>query len=658
MAQQITITFPSKLKRMLALISSALLISGIFVVGNSDVSSAASLATPGRVKGVVVTPGNESVAVSWVAPSYVGTSPINSYAVASEDGLFTCSTTGATSCTVTGLTNGTGYRFVVTAANSSGNSTPSSASKLVTPLTVSSAPQSVSTIAGIKAVKVSWAAPSSNGGSAIKSYLVTSSPENKTCKSNLLPTCTVRGLTAGVNYVFSVTATNKAGSSPLAFSNEVSPLSAPSAPTTVTSSRQSGLIRVSWGAPQSDGGSAILSYRVTSTPSGYNCTTTSTSCSFTAINNGSSYTFSVVASNAIGRSAVGRSDGSISSSVVAHPPTNVQARAEEHAATVSWNAPVVNGGSGISNYTVTSSPGGFTCTTFDTLCLVTGLDNYRNYTFTVTATNSAGTSSNSAASASVMPGSRTVNGYVLYPGANLASTNLQGANLIGANLAGINLAGANLTGASLQGTNLTGANLAGANLTDAVVADANLIGANLIGANLIRTLITGVNLSGTNLSFTNLSGTDLSGTNLTGTNLTGSNLTSVNLHNSILTGTNLSGADLRNVRSGQIQGTPLGLPPLWVIEKGYLVGPEANLAWANLRNVNLAGANLTKINLSNAELTDANLEGSNLGEANLEGTNFRNALMSEAIITNAYLGWAVLINADLSEANLEGSNLF
>lgn len=657
MAQQMTTNLPSKLKGLLAVFSSVLLIAGIAVTSSSDESSAAPVMTPGRVKGVVATPGNESVTVSWLAPNFVGTSTINSYVVTSEDGPFGCSTTSSTSCTITGLTNGTGYRFTVTAVNSSGSSSPSPVSKLVTPLTVSSPPQSVSTIAGIKTVKVSWSAPGSNGGSTIKSYLVTSIPENKTCKSTLLPTCTVRGLTAGVKYVFSVTAINKAGSSPLAFSSEVAPLSAPSAPTTVTSSRESGLIRVSWGVPQSDGGSPIQSYRVTSTPSGYSCTTTITSCSFTAINNGSIYTFSVVANNAIGRSLVGRSDGSITSSVTSHPPTNVQAYAGENQATVSWSAPLINGGSAIANYTVTSSPGGFTCTSSSTQCVVTGLKNYLSYTFTVTATNSAGTSNKSASSAAVIPGSKTVNGYLVYPGANLASANLQGANLGETNLAGINLAGANLTGANLAGTNLTGSNLAGANLTDCVLAHANLIGANLIGSNLIRTSITGVNLSGTNLSFTNLSGTDLSGTNLTGTNLTGSNLMGVNLYNSNLTGTNLSGTDLSNIRSGLIQGTPLSLPSPWKLESGYLVGPTANLTWANLTNANLSGATLTDANLENANLSHANLFGANLSQSNMKSANLKEAVLSYAIITNAYLFEADLSQATLHEANLEGSHL-
>lgn len=72
-------------------------------------------------------------------------------------------------------------------------------------------------------------------------------------------------------------------------------------------------------------------------------------------------------------------------------------------AKVAWTAPSNTGGAPIAGYTVTSSAGQ-TCTTTGALtCTVTGLSSYRSYTFTVTATNSAGTGPSSAASNSVTP---------------------------------------------------------------------------------------------------------------------------------------------------------------------------------------------------------------------------------------------------------------
>ncbi|MBR7784861.1 fibronectin type III domain-containing protein, partial [Undibacterium luofuense] len=69
-------------------------------------------------------------------------------------------------------------------------------------------------------------------------------------------------------------------------------------------------------------------------------------------------------------------------------------------------APASNGGAAITTYTATSSPGGFTGScTGPSACTITvnSLTNGTAYTFTVTATNSAGTGSASSASTAVTP---------------------------------------------------------------------------------------------------------------------------------------------------------------------------------------------------------------------------------------------------------------
>jgi hypothetical protein len=86
------------------------------------------------------------------------------------------------------------------------------------------------------------------------------------------------------------------------------------------------------------------------------------------------------------------------------PTIGTATTASATSATVTFTAPASNGGSAITSYTATSSPGGLTGTlagaTAGTIT-ITGLTASTAYTFTVTATNSEGTSGASSASNSI-----------------------------------------------------------------------------------------------------------------------------------------------------------------------------------------------------------------------------------------------------------------
>lgn len=97
-----------------------------------------------------------------------------------------------------------------------------------------------------------------------------------------------------------------------------------------------------------------------------------------------------------------------SGATVPGAPTIGTATAGNASASVTFTAPASNGGATITGYTVTSSPGGFTGTGASSPINVSGLTNGTAYTFTVTATNSAGTGSASAASNSVTPSATNV----------------------------------------------------------------------------------------------------------------------------------------------------------------------------------------------------------------------------------------------------------
>lgn len=100
-------------------------------------------------------------------------------------------------------------------------------------------------------------------------------------------------------------------------------------------------------------------------------------------------------------------------------PTGVTATPGDGTATVSWDAPGWDGGSPITAYTVTSSPGGQQCMTTSALtCTVTGLPSDTTSTFVVTATSAIGTSAASVPSAPISP---TLLGWSPPPGAIPAS---------------------------------------------------------------------------------------------------------------------------------------------------------------------------------------------------------------------------------------------
>lgn len=95
--------------------------------GNSAASAPSVALVAGRQStrpnAVTATAGPKGTAVvNWTAPDWDGGLVIRQYTVTSNvDGL-TCSTTGARTCTVSGLTPGKSYSFVVVATNEAGSS--------------------------------------------------------------------------------------------------------------------------------------------------------------------------------------------------------------------------------------------------------------------------------------------------------------------------------------------------------------------------------------------------------------------------------------------------------------------------------------------------------------------------------------------------------
>jgi hypothetical protein len=183
-------------------------------------------------------PGNASATVRWTAPSDNGGSAVTGYSVRVLDsteqqvGALRPAAAAATSLVVTGLTNGTAYHFQVAATNSVGTGGSSGSSNTVTPSAGATVPgppvigtPSQGALGGTLTAIARWAAPASNGGSAITGYVVTALRMSSSAADAVVlsrtdsrvlgPLVRQREFTlAAGNYRFEVVAINAVGTGP------------------------------------------------------------------------------------------------------------------------------------------------------------------------------------------------------------------------------------------------------------------------------------------------------------------------------------------------------------------------------------------------------------------------------------------------------------
>ena len=398
--------------------------------GDGTASAAAAgtpATTPGAPSVVAGTAGDGQVIVTWELPSTTGGSDLTKHrAVATPGGAYCDTTDGTTTtCTITGLDNGSAYTFKVTATTAMGDGTASSASDAVTPITTPGVPTSLAGTAADASVALTWTAPTDTGGSAITDYTVESSSDSGTTWTTFAdgsgdaiidPPVSVTGLTNGTAYTFRVSAVNAAGTGTASATASATPVTTPGTPTALSGTADDTSVVLNWTAPTVTGGTAITDYTVeSSSDSGTTWTafshdaSTTASLRVTGLTNGTAYTFRVSAVNAVG---TGTASATASATPVTTPTaaTSVAGTAGDTQVTLTWTAPTDNGGSAITDYAVEySSDAGTTWTTFadgtstTASATVTGLTNGTSYTFRASPVNAVGTGTASTASAAVVP---------------------------------------------------------------------------------------------------------------------------------------------------------------------------------------------------------------------------------------------------------------
>ena len=194
------------------------------------------------------------------------------------------------------------------------------------------------------------------------------------------------------------------------------PLGPPAAPSIVTiTAGVLGTATVVAKAPTDNGGARITSFSLSANPTKIEGKTERASSTFkpnssgeikiSGLIPGDTYIFTLVANNAVGKSASSQASAPfLAPTVPASPAITAVVATGTNSALITYSAPTFDGGSPITSYTATSSPGGVQSTAYRSSAgtiEVTGLTSSTNYTFTIIAKNFAGSSFPSTISAAI-----------------------------------------------------------------------------------------------------------------------------------------------------------------------------------------------------------------------------------------------------------------
>lgn len=310
------------------------------------------------------------VTLSWKAPDIDGGAAVTAYQVYVNKGSSSVWEAVASTSKLTLLTfaplKGATWKYRVAAVNSAGVGAPSAEVSVSSPKGVPGAPSASVGLTGTDEITLRWAAPVDNGGEAITGYVVEKTIDNVWTEVKLAGaserTFIEKRGGPGQRTSYRVTAQNILGASPTSAIVTVQvPYDKADAPIGVTATLDANLTRVAvtWQAPEKTGGSAISSYYVQTSRDGSVWSTSGTapaaarSLTVPAPAKGTSAKYRVVAYTL---AAYGNYSAAVSVDVpttVSSVPRSVSGSfVTDGKLRVTWLAPVDNGGSPITGYTV------------------------------------------------------------------------------------------------------------------------------------------------------------------------------------------------------------------------------------------------------------------------------------------------------------------
>jgi Fibronectin type III domain len=362
---------------------------------------------------IIVTPQDSGLSVSYTVGNSGGSSVTGvQYSVG---GGWVSVGSLQTTFSIGSLINGASYPVQVRLVNAVGAGAASAITP-ASPRSVPTAPLAVTAVPDGGQATIGWLAPASDGGSPVTGYTATawSSSSNGSAIGSCTTTdlsCVVTGLTNGIAYFVSVTATNIAGdgaaSAPRA---AVVPLAKPDAPTIDGIAAANTYLTVYFSAGD-PGSTPITGFEYSFNGIDWLPTaSTDSPLIISGLSNGTTYSVQLRADNASGAGASSDpTDGTPYGVPDVPDASQITATAGNYWADVNWVAPNDNG-SEIYNYTVTawSSPvqgsqWGSCSTSGETSCTLY-LWEGNSFYITVEATNAAGTTARSAPRLEVTPG--------------------------------------------------------------------------------------------------------------------------------------------------------------------------------------------------------------------------------------------------------------